>query len=99
MLTTASRRCASAWDGRRRSNCRFVSLPLPESVEGLSAVARRKVGRSLLSLSFCTLCRFSIEARRAFDLIELRGVHDVLVTWRQNGLHFLLRVLPRDLAS
>ena len=40
-------------------------LPLPLPFVGLSAVALRKVGRSLL-LSFCTLCRFSMEARRDF---------------------------------
>ena len=41
-----------------RSSSVLVPVPLPLSVEGLSAVARRNVGRSLLSLSFCTLCRF-----------------------------------------
>src|SRR5664280_3840901 len=49
-----------------RSSSVEVPLPLPLSVEGLSAVARRSVGRSLLSLSFCTLWRFWMDARRPF---------------------------------
>src|ERR1022692_4606647 len=49
-----------------RSSSVLVSVPLPLSVEGLSAVARRSVGRSLLSLSFCTLWRFWMDARRPF---------------------------------
>src|ERR1019366_9424605 len=49
-----------------RSSSVLLSVPLPVSVEGLSAVARRSVGRSLLSLSFCTLWRFWMDARRPF---------------------------------
>src|SRR5271165_3878358 len=47
-----------------RSSSFWVPVPVP--LLGLSAVLRRRVGRSPLLLSFWTLCLFSSDARRDF---------------------------------